>query len=159
MADFNVNQDSGDGFSVPVDGIGKVAVLKRTVDFTVAANQLAQNGVMAIFALPAGVKTREFGMKAKTADTDVTSVHLGVFTRVAATSTITAVDADGFGVGVTLASAGHVGMDVDAAYNPQGTGGRGYVGTSDYYLAITNNDADTINEAVVDFYAIVEDLR
>lgn len=159
MADFTINKT--DNLPVLSWPPGKCFVLKRTVDFTVAANQLVQNGIMALFEIPAHVKVREVGMRVITADADLaTSGYFGAYTRVAATSTITVVDEDGFAVtGQVMNATGYVAMDVDAAYNPQGTTARGYVSTSPWYVTFTNKDTDTINEAVVEFFAICEDLR
>ena len=158
MADFTVNKT--DNLPVLSWPPGKTFVLKRTVDFSVAANQLVQNGIMALFEIPAYIKVREVGMRVITADADLaTSGYLGAYSRVAATSTITAIDADGFGVtGEVMNATGYVAMDVDAAYNPQGTGANGYVATSPWYVTFTNIDTDTINEAEVEFFAICEDL-
>jgi hypothetical protein len=58
-----------------------------------------------------------------------------------------------------MSTTGYKAMDVDAVYNPQGTGANGYVATSPWYVTFTNKDTDTINEAVVEFFAICEDLR
>lgn len=157
MADFNVNLTSSEGATLPVDGFGKSFVLKRTVDFTDTDNQLAQNAIMALFHIPAYVKVREVLMRVTTADTDITTVELGGYSR--SGTTITEIDLDGFGVNATLAATGYVAMDVDAVYNPAGTGGRGYVATSDWYVTVKNTDANTLDEAVVEFIAICEDLR
>jgi hypothetical protein len=159
MATFTAIQTDNDGFALPWDGIQTVGVMKREVDFSVAANYLATTQVMPIFKVPAYVKIREFGMRVITADTDVTTVDLGVYTRDESTLAITAVDLDGFAVDVSLASTGYVAMDVDAVYNPQGSGAKGYVGIVDAYLCIYNSDTDTINGAKVEFFAIWEDLR
>jgi hypothetical protein len=159
MATFTAIQTDSDGFALPWDGIAKVGVAKRTVNFATAANYLAQTQVMPIFKVPAKVKIREFGMRVITADTDVTTVDLGVYTRDESTLAITEVDLDGFAVNVSLATTGYVGVDVDAVYNPAGTNAHGYVGIVDSYLCIYNADADTINGANVEFFAIWEDLR
>ena len=157
MADFNVNKTND--IAALAWPPGKTLVMKRTVDFSVAANQLAQNAIMALFMIPAHVKVREVLMRVITADTDITTVELGAYSRVAATETITEIDLDGFGVNGTLAATGYVAMDVDAVYNPQGTGARGYVGTSEWYVCVKNTDAQTLDEAEVEFIAICEDLR
>lgn len=155
MADFTVNKtDNRAMLSWPR---GKTFVLKRRVDFS--EDNLAQNGIMALFMIPAYVKVREVFMRVITADSDWnTSGLLGAYSR--SGTTISAIDADGFAVtGQTGTTTGYKAMDVDAVYNPAGTGANGYVATSEWYVTFTNLDADTINEAVVDFIAICEDLR
>ena len=159
MATFTAIQTDSEDFALPWDGLQKVGVLKREVDFSVAANYLATTTIMPLFKIPAYVKVTEVGMRVITADTDITTVHLGAYSRNETTLAITEIDADGFGVDMSLAATGYVAYDVDAVYNRQGTTGRGYVSISDWYVTIYNADADTINGAKVEFFAIWEDLR
>ena len=153
MADWTVDKTADDGFALP--WAPGVSVLKKTVDFRVAANYLVQNGVMSLFKLPAGCIVLTAGIHIITADTDVTDIDLGLYTELA--DTITAVDIDGYGDALTLAVAGYF-NDPNAAYNPAGTEAC-HVVAADSYFTVKNIDSDTINGAVVEFYAVVVDLR
>ncbi len=150
---FDVDNTSRQGYEVQVDGVGKVTAMRCEIDFTVAANQLAQNKTMGLMKVPAGVLVTEVLMRVKTTDTDVTDVDIGSFTTAGV-----AVDADGFVDGATLAATGIVRDLAGEAYSPQ-DGTAGYSSTSNWIIGLTNNDADTINEAVVVFIANCIDCR
>ena len=163
MAVFTVSKVANDNYALRWPG-NKLTVLTKMVDFTVAANNLAVNGIMAIFKIPAKTHVVQFGMRVVTADTTVTRVNLGAYTEDPTTLAYTVIDDDGFCVGsgdsgATLAVAGYVAMDVNAAFNLQGASA-GYVFAADSVLTVTNVDADssTIDEAVVEFFAIVVDM-
>jgi len=153
MADWTVDKTSDQGFALPWSA-ERVAVMRRTIDFSVAANNLVQNGVMPIFKLPADCIVLACGIKVTTADAQVSDVDLGLYTE--ASDTITAVDIDGYGDGLTLAATGYV-NDPDAVFNSLGTSAFAVV-AADSYFTIKNIDADTINGAVVEFYAVVVDI-
>lgn len=147
---FTVDKTSGDGYALPRDGQGKTFVLEKEVDFSLAANQLAQTEIMALFKIPADVLVQEVLMEVLTADTDVTDVDIGSFTTAEV-----AVAADGFVDGGTLASLGYVRDVSGETYSPP----TGYISTGDWIVGLTNNDANAINEAKVRFLAVCLDLR
>lgn len=153
MADWTVDKTADEGFALPWSA-ERVAVLRKTVDFSVAANYLVQNGVMSLFKLPAECIVIACGIKVTTADTDVTDVDLGLYTEDA--DTITAVDIDGYGDALTLAATGYF-NDPNAAYCSAGTEAM-HVVAADSYFTIKNIDSDTLNGAVVEFYAVVVDV-
>ena len=151
---FEINLASSENAAVPVDGsIGKNFIMRREVDFTVAANQLAQTKAMGLFKVPAGVLVEEVLMRVKTPDADVTDVDIGSYSTAGV-----AVVADGFMDGATLANAGIVRDLAGETYSRQ-DGTAGYSSTSEWMIGLLNNDADTINEAVVEFIAICVDCR
>ena len=157
MSVFTVSKVANDNYALAWPG-NKLTVLTKTVDFSVAANALAgSGGVMGIFKIPAKVKVIQFGMRVITADTDVTTVDLGIYTEDPTTLAITEVDLDGLGVSMTIASTGYVAMDVDAAMNPQGSAA-GYIVAADSVLSIYNADTDAINGAKIEFFAILVDV-
>jgi hypothetical protein len=150
---FTKDLTENDGYAPPVDGLNKKFVMKRRVDFTVAANQLANAQTMGLFNVPAGVLVEETLMNVVTPDADITDVDIGSFTTAGV-----AVVADGFVDGATLAAAGVVRDLAGETYSRQ-DGTAGYSSTSNWKIGFTNNDAQTINEAVVDFFALCVDLR
>ena len=89
-----------DSSKAPFDEYGRAFVLKTDViDFTVAANQLAQNETMAVLDIDADVIIENAMIEVLTADTDVTDVDIGT-------------SADGstaanLGDGLTLATTGY----------------------------------------------------
>lgn len=149
---FDIDQTTYDGYAPAEDGFMKSFIMKRTVDFTVAANALAQTKVMGLFKVPAYVLVREVIMVVKTADAQVSDVDIGSYSTAAV-----AVDADGFHNGSTLASTGII-RDLSAAYNLL-AGTAGYVSATNWTIGFLNNDADTINDAKIDFFADCVDLR
>ena len=150
---FDIDLTTAEKAAVPVDGLGKVFVMKKEVDFSVAANHLANAKSMGLMLVPAGVLVLEVIMRVKTPDTDVTDVDIGSYTAAGV-----AVAADGFQDGATLASAGIVRDVTGETYSLQ-TGTAGYSSTDAWAIGILNNDADTINEAVVEFIALCVDCR
>jgi len=150
---FAKNLTTSEGFSLPVDGLTKDVILRKRVDFTVAANQLAQNEIMALFKIPAFVLVEEVFMVVRTADTDITDVDIGSFTTAGV-----AVAADGFMDGLSLAAEGLIRDLAGETYSPQDQTA-GYMATSDWVVGFTNKDAQTIDGAVVDFFAVCKDLR
>ena len=151
---FTKDLTTTDGYAVPVDGVvGKEFQMNRRVDFSVAANQLAQNEIVALFKVPAGVLVEEVIPYVETPDTDVTDVDIGGFTTAGV-----AIVADGFIDGGTLAAAGAVRDFAGETYSRQ-DGTAGFCSTSNWIIGLTNKDADTLNGAVVNFVAICKDLR
>jgi hypothetical protein len=157
MAAFTVSKVANDGYSLSWPG-NKLTVLRKRVDFSVAANNLAQNGIMGIFKVPADCFVLKFGMKVITVDADIeTSGLLGVYTETAA-GVITVVDADGYGVtGQILTVAGYVASDVDAAFNSGGADSFHPLADNSV-LTFTNLDSATVDAAVVDFFAVLVDV-
>lgn len=150
---FTVDLTEGEGTVMPVDGVVKHFVLKREVDFTVTANQLVNTGTMALFDIPAYVLVREVFIVVKTADADVTTVDVGSYSTAGV-----AVAATGFMDDATLATTG-IKRDVAGGTYAITDGTAGYVAAADWAIGLYNADADTINEAVVEFYAECVDLR
>lgn len=150
---FTVDLTSAEGTTVPVDGINKCFVMRRTVDFTKTANQLAQTATMALFDIPAYILVREVYMVVTTADADVSDVDIGTFSTAGV-----AVSADGFIDGATIASTG-IKRDVAGETYSINDGTAGYVAAAAWSVGLTNNDADTINGAVITFCAECVDLR
>jgi hypothetical protein len=155
----NVDLAKGTGFALPWPA-HRVGVLRRRVDFTVTANQLASGKLMSLFKLPADCMVIKAGMYVKTADAQVTDVDLGLFTLAgdADSAAYTAVDADGFidGLDISSTTGYRIGL-VSSAYNTQGTDPL-HVTAANSVVALTNNDADTINDAVIDFYVVCIDV-
>ena len=150
---FKVNLCTNESPALPWDGRNKHFVMKKRVDFTQAANQLAQNEIMALFDVPAGVLVEEVLMNVVTADADVSDVDIGSFTTAEA-----AISADGFMDGADISSTGLKRDLAGETYSRQDQAA-GYMGTSDWIVGFTNKDADTLNGAVIDFYAVCVDLR
>ncbi len=150
---FDIDLTSRESASEPVDGILKKFVMKRRVDFTQTANQLAQTKTVGLFKVPAYVLVEEVFAVVRTADADVTDVDLGSFS-----SAGVAVAADGFIDGGTLATTGLKRDLAGETYSRQ-DGTAGYMAETDWCIGLTNNDADPINGAIVDFYAACVDLR
>jgi hypothetical protein len=113
---------------------------------------------MGIFKVPADCFVLKFGMKVITVDADIaTSGYLGVYTETAA-GVIAEVDADGYAVtGQTMDNLGYVAGDVDAAFNAGGADPFHPLAANSV-LTFTNIDTDTVNAAVVDFYAVLVDV-
>lgn len=151
--DLTENGATGTPGDIPVSGLNKKFRIDKTVDFSDSDNFLAQTEVAALMTIPAYVHIKEVMILVHTADADVSDVDLGPYTTAGV-----AVDADGFVDGATLAATGLVRDVGTAAYNQQ-SGTDGYMGTSDWVLGILNNDADTLNGAIVTFMAVGYDLR
>lgn len=106
-----------------------------TVDFSVAANNLAQNEIMDIYDIPANTLIEWAIINVTTADADVSDCNLGVAaTGVTANDLIDAADLSSTGM-----------TTVAGAYVPV------IVGSTAEVVTFTNIDSDTINEAVVQF--------
>jgi hypothetical protein len=151
---IHIDLTSAEGYAVPVDGaVGRTFQMVRHVDFTETANQLAQTEIMALFKVPAGVLVKEVMIYVETADADVSDVDIGN-----ASSAGVTISADGFVDGATLASTGLKRDLAGETYSLQ-DGTAGYCSTSDTIIILTNNDADTINGAIVNFIARCEDCR
>jgi hypothetical protein len=127
--------------------------MKKRVDFTQAANQLAQNEIMALFDVPAGVLVEEVLMNVVTADADITDVDVGSFDTAEA-----AIAADGFMDGADISSTGLKRDLAGETYSKQDQSA-GYMGTADWIIGFTNKDAQALNGAVIDFYAVCVDRR
>ncbi len=150
---FDIDLTSRDGYAEPVDGIVKKFLMRRRVDFTAAANQLANAKTMGLFKVPAYVLVEEVAMVVRTADAQVTDVDIGRFSTA---GVVAAVDA--FADGASLAATGLIRDLAGDTYSRQ-DGTAGYMGEADWIIGLTNNDADMINDAIVDFVAFCVDLR
>jgi len=136
------------------DGLKKSIVQKVEVDFSIAANNLAQNKVMAVMRIPAGVLIEEIMLNVKTADADISDVDVGIATA----STEATISADGF---INNADISTTGLKRDLAgetYSRQ-DGTAGYFTSVETDIIITNKDAQTIDEAVIDVIAVLKDLN
>lgn len=144
---MTVEIDNSGGAAIERQGPNsRWVVLYNRVDFSKAANYLATTLSMGVLKVPAGVKIIRAFMNVLTADTDVTDVDLG----------IEGADEDGFQDGATLATTG-LKEAITAAYQVDGVGYSDLV--NDQVIALKNNDADTINQAKIDFFAWGIDLR
>ncbi len=150
---FDMDLTSRDGYAEPVDGIVKKFLMKKRVDFTVAANQLANAKKMGLFKVPAYVLVEEVAMVVRTADADITDVDIGRFSTAGVAAAV-----DAFVDGASLAVTGLIRDLAGETYSRQ-DGTAGYMGETDWIIGLTNNDADTINGAVIDFVAFCVDLR
>jgi len=106
-------------------------MLEASVDFTVTANQLAQNETMALFDLPADTIVTQAFIEVETVDSDITDVDLGC-----STDGSTAADLID---GATLAATGYV---TNGTYLPAGY-------DAAQQVVLTNKDADTLNGAKI----------
>jgi len=151
---FKVNLCTNQRPALPWDGRNKHFVMKKRVDFTQAANQLATDEIMALFDVPAGVLVEEVLMNVVTADADIDAVDIGSFTVAEA-----AISADGFHDGTSIAATGLKRDLAGETYSKQDQAA-GYMGTSDWIIGFTSKTAaQTLNGAVIDFYAVCVDLR
>ena len=121
---------------------GKAFVLTADVDFTVTANQLAQNETMALFDIPADTAVENAVIEVVTADADVTDVNLGMSADGSTDDTL--ID------GATLATTGYKRGGANADL--------GQVTAAAMQLVLTNIDADTINEAVIKVIVVCRSL-
>lgn len=138
--------------AVPVDGINKHYLMKKTVDFTLAANQLATTLIMALFEVAPKQLIEEVFMVVDTIDADITTVDLGVATLADVT-----ISENGFMEDLSLAVAGLIRDLAGETYSPQ-DGTVGYYTAAGCKIILTNQDAQTINEAKVTFFAKCLDL-
>ena len=150
---FDIDLTANEGAVLPWEGKDKYFVMKKRVDFTESANQLANAKSMGLFDIPAYVLVEEVFMVVRTADADITDVDIGRYSTAGVVASV-----DGFVDGATLAATGLVRDLAGETYSKQ-DGTFGYMGTSDWAIGLYNNDAQTIDEAVVDFYAVCMDLR
>ncbi len=144
--------DVSDSAALPFDGKDKHFILKKRIDFTEAANQLAQNEIMAVFEIPADVLVEEVMLDVITADADVSDVDVGSFTTAGV-----GVAADGFLDGVDISTTGLKRDLAGETYSKQ-DGTAGYRAASAWMVGLTNKDADAVNGAVIDVYAVCQDL-
>jgi len=150
---FSVDLTTNQGAALDYQGKGRLFVLRQRVDFTVVANNLAQNEVMAIALIPANTWVLASYMKVITADTLVSDVDLGVCTTAAVE-----VDYDGWIDGGTIAAAGWVTTTLGVLNFLVNSTGVGYLSTSNAVLSLQNKDAQTIDDAVIDFYTVCADF-
>jgi hypothetical protein len=144
---MTVEIDNSGGAAVQAQGPNsRIGVMYNRVDFTETANALATTLSMGIFTVPMGVRVLNVFMHVIQADADVSDVDVG----------IEGGTEDGFIDGATIATVG-IKDDVDEAYS---TPGNGFFDVDDdQVIALKNNDADTINGAIIDFFATYVDTR
>ena len=150
---FHVDLTANESYGKPADAVDRHFIMHRRVDFTETANQLAQTETMGLFQVPPYVLVEEVIMIVRTADADVSDVDIG---RYSTAGVVAAVDA--FVDGATIAATGCIRDLAGETYSKQ-DGTVGYMGAAAWTIGLINNDADTINEAVIDFFAICLDLR
>jgi len=110
---------------------GKFYMLEIDVDFTVTANQLAQNEVMALFDIPADTLILHGSIEVTTADTDVSDMNLGCSTDGSTANDI-----------IDAADVSSTGYKVNGTYLPS-------MYNAAQQVTLTNIDTDTINEAII----------
>ncbi len=129
---------------IPTDGVHKQYVMKATINFGDSGKSLAQNESAGIFDVPAGVMVERVVLNVKTPQADITDIDVGIDGGVA----------DGFIDGADISTAGYK-TDIDEGYTPTA----GFLSGSDAIIAVKNMDANTLNAAVIDFFAVCVDLR
>jgi hypothetical protein len=149
---FDVDLTGREKAAIPVDGILKNFLMKRSVDFTVVANQVASGKVCALFQVPAYVLVEEVFYDVQTAEANVTDIDIGSFTTAGV-----GVAATGFMEAKSLAALGLIRALSGKTYSRQ-DGTAGYFSQSPWVIGLTNDDADTIATAVVDFFAVCMNL-
>lgn len=157
---FTVDLTGDVGVALPWDGLNKHFVLKKTVDFSEAANHLANAEIMALMPIPAGVLVREVIAKITTsADSDTTTFEVGSFTTAEV-----AIQEHGFLYAqnpyqaTVPAYVRDTAVDTHAVYALT-DGTAGYVGASDWILGFTNTDAQELDNGVIEFMVVCIDLR
>lgn len=151
--DLTENGATGTPGDVPEAGLRKFFTMERTIDFTVTANQLANAQVAAIFTVPAYVLVEEVMILVHTADADITDVDVGNYTTAGVATVV-----DGFIDGATIATTGLKRDVTGETYSPQ-SGTVGFMGTTDWVVSLYNNDAQTIDGAILTIIAKCQDLR
>jgi len=154
---FTVDLTTDEGISLPWSGHDKHFVLKKTVDFSVAANKLTTDRYMALFDIPGGVLVTEVIVKVTTnADSDCDDLNVGSFEADA-----TPIIADGFIDGGTVYASTAPAYLRDPAGETYSinNGTVGFVRATDWVLGCENQDAHDLVKGVFTFIAICEDLR
>lgn len=157
---FTVDLTEDVGVALPWSGRDKHFVIKKEVDFSVAANNLTTNQIMALMTIPGGVLVREVVVKITTsADSDTTTYDIGTFSTAAV-----AIDAHGFHYAQNPYSATvpayvrDTAVDTHAIYAPT-DGTAGFVQADDWVLGFTNTDTQTLDNGVIEFMVECIDLR
>ena len=158
---FTVDLTENEGVALPWDGLNKHFVIKKTVDFGVAANNLAHDCHMALMPIPGGVLVEEVILLiTENADSDCDALDVGSFEEDG-----TAIVADGFIDGATIyTTTGTVAAPVyvrDVAGETYSItdGTVGFVRATDWVLGCENDDDHTIDNGIITFIAICKDLR
>ncbi len=110
------------------------------IDFSVTANNLAQNETMALLNIPAGIRVRSAGLYVETDQDDITDVDLGLATD--GTTDNSLID------GATLAETGYVEGECSDTLVTAAT-----------QLVFTNIDANDLDEAKVHVLVELVDCR
>jgi hypothetical protein len=119
---------------------GAVQVWKQTIDFSESGMDLAQNEIMAVAKIKAGMLLLAAQIEVITAQTDVTTVDLGYSTDGSTDHTL---KQNG-----TLASTGYLaGYATPVSF------------TADNYVVFTNTDANTLNTGKIQISLVIADLR
>ena len=155
---FTVDLTEDVGVAMPFDGAGKHFVVQKTVDFSVAANHLANDETMGLFPIPAGVLVEEVIVEVVTCpDADSNDIDIGSYTTAGV-----AIAATGFGDHFAILGgsvAGTYVRDVAGQTYSLTDGTAGFVRATDWALGFNNDDADELDAGVLRFIAICKDLR
>ncbi len=128
---------------LPFQSRGKHHQVSIDVDFSVTGNSLAQNDLMGLLAIPAGMDVVSAKIKVTTANAAVTNVDLGL----TADDGTPATAADLID-GATLGTTGY----------KSGAGTRVQT-TADMLVVLTNLDADTLSAGVIEVKLDLVDMR
>lgn len=150
---FTVDLTDGEGACMPVDGGLKHFVLRRTVDFSDAANSLIATATMGLFDIPAYVSVREVFAIVTDADAGVTDIDIGSYSTAGVVN-----DVDGFMDGGDPSSTGILRDTAGETYSIA-NGTVGYQAAAAWTIGLINNGAGTLDDAIITFCAECIDLR
>jgi len=135
----------------PHRGPDRNYTMKLTIDFTTAANQIAQTETLGLFKIPKSTLVKEAYFVVRTADANITDVDIGIYSNADVVE-----DADELCDNLSLAATGLIKdtTGADASWDGATGGSHGYFNTAAAYkkVVLTNNTAATLDEAVVDFF-------
>jgi hypothetical protein len=154
---FTVDLTEDVGVAMPFDGAGKHFVVQKTVDFSVAANHVANAETMGLFPIPAGVLVEEVIVEVvHLPDTDCDDINIGSYTTAGV-----AIDATGFGDHFTIYASGTGAYvrDVSGQTYSLVDGTAGFVRATDWALGFLNDDTHELDHGILRFIAICKDLR
>lgn len=153
---FTIDLTEDVGIVMPFDGHDKHFVIKKVVDFSVYS--LDNAGTIGLIPIPAGVLVREVLMKITTsADSDCTDVNIGKYST----------------AGVVVSS-GNQFMDAANPYSATvpayvrdvagqtysiTDGSAGFVDSADWVIGLSCEDSQSLDNGVIEFYAICVDLN
>ena len=114
------------------------------IDFSASGMSLAQNEIMRICTVSAGLVVLSAAVYVVTAETEITDIDIGITTGT--TTSANLID------GITLASTGWVAGNVDLS----ATGG-GVWATADSNILLTNKDSNTLDAAKIKVVLLMAD--